>query len=312
MAGPELALQELEDSGMTTGGGPSSWTPSAMRTAEIALLGLAAARRAARRRRQAACEAALRARACVGEPASWQDRELAARHALRLVSRGQPVPGGARRRRNAAWHAARVPAGGFTRASQGELAWAAAGPRLGSRLRATADAFMSQAAVSGEGAAEGPPVPAAAAGGLRCTCGAMVFSARFASSSEDAASDPVDIDECESSSCSSARAVPRPARGEAAEGVARVPDRCVAAGEGSGAAALAWVPVGLPQDPGEGLLFANGGASSSDPFSATAWPSAGVRSPSASASAFTLSRIVAPDSEDDACQNEYDPSDFDF
>ncbi|CAK0877050.1 unnamed protein product [Prorocentrum cordatum] len=311
MAGPELALQELEDSGMTTGGGPSSWTPSAMRTAEIAFLGPFAARRAARRRRQAACEAALRARACVGEPGSWQDTELAARHKLRLVSRGQPAPGGARRR-NAAWHSARVLAGGFTSASQGELAWAAAGPRLGSRLRATADVFMPQAAVSGEDDAEGPPVPAAAAGGLRCTCGAMVFFSRFASSSEDAASDPIDIDECESSSCSSARAVPRPAREEAAEGVARVPDRCDAAGEGSCAAAPARVHVGLPLDPGESLLFASGGASSSDHSSSTAWPSAGVWSPSASASAFTSSRIVISDSEGDACQNEYDLSDFDF
>ncbi|CAK0906573.1 unnamed protein product, partial [Prorocentrum cordatum] len=55
-------------------------------------------------------------------------------------AQGRRVPGAARRRRNAAQHAGRVPAGGFVTASEAELAWAAGGPRLDARLLCLADA----------------------------------------------------------------------------------------------------------------------------------------------------------------------------
>ncbi|CAK0888337.1 unnamed protein product [Prorocentrum cordatum] len=71
-------------------------------------------------------------------------------------------------------------------------------------------------------------------------------------------------------------------------------------GEGPGAAARAWVPAGLPRDPGEGLLFANGSAAATDPSTSTP-----------SAKGLSLSRVVACDSEDDGLLNEYDLSDFD-
>ena len=63
-------------------------------------------------------------------PGGWRDRELAARPALQLRAVGRPVPGRTRRRRNAAWHSAAAPACGFARASDADIALAAAGPRL--------------------------------------------------------------------------------------------------------------------------------------------------------------------------------------
>ncbi|CAK0812768.1 unnamed protein product [Prorocentrum cordatum] len=72
-------------------------------------------------------------------------------------------------------------------------------------------------------------------------------------------------------------------------------------GEGPGAAARARVPAGLPRDPGEGLLFANGSAAAADPSTSTP-----------SAKGLSLSRVVACDSEDDGLLNECDLSDFDF
>ena len=73
----------------------------------------------------------LRAHAEPPAPGSWQDRELAARPALVRATAGRRVSGAARRRRNTALHARRSPPSGFARASGAELAWAAAGPRLG-------------------------------------------------------------------------------------------------------------------------------------------------------------------------------------
>ncbi|CAK0887633.1 unnamed protein product [Prorocentrum cordatum] len=64
-------------------------------------------------------------------PGSWRDRELAARPALQAAAAGARVCGRRRRRRNAAWHALRVPVGGFTTASDAAIAEVAAGPRLG-------------------------------------------------------------------------------------------------------------------------------------------------------------------------------------
>ncbi|CAK0839557.1 unnamed protein product [Prorocentrum cordatum] len=113
---------------MATGGGrTSSWLPGPLRTDEAAAAGPSAARRAARARARLACEAALR-RALGSKdhaPGSWRDREVASRPALQALASRRRVPGAARRRRNAAWHAADAPVGGFT------LAKAAAGPRLG-------------------------------------------------------------------------------------------------------------------------------------------------------------------------------------
>ena len=116
---------------MATGGGPMVWRPSALRAFESLVLGPSAARRAARVRRQRACEAALRDLAGGGAvPGGWRDRELAARPALQLRAASRPVPGRTRRRRNAAWHSAAAPACGFARASDADIALAAAGPRL--------------------------------------------------------------------------------------------------------------------------------------------------------------------------------------
>ncbi|CAK0822336.1 unnamed protein product [Prorocentrum cordatum] len=70
-----------------------------------------------------------------------------------------------RLRRNAAWHACRVPPGGFTAASSADLSWAAAGPRLGHTaggMRAEAASFVPRAACR--------------AMGVRCSCGAVAFS----------------------------------------------------------------------------------------------------------------------------------------
>ncbi|CAK0909666.1 unnamed protein product, partial [Prorocentrum cordatum] len=64
-------------------------------------------------------------------PGSWRDRELAARPALQAAVAGARVCGRRRRRRNAAWHARRVPVGGFATASDAAIAEVAAGPRLG-------------------------------------------------------------------------------------------------------------------------------------------------------------------------------------
>ncbi|CAK0867651.1 unnamed protein product, partial [Prorocentrum cordatum] len=116
---------------MAAGCGPNAWRPSEQRANDILALGVSGARRAARARRRAACEAAARAHVpprCA--PGSWRDREAAARPALRLAALGLRVPGGARCRRNAAWHAARAPPGGFAGATSAALAQAAAGPRL--------------------------------------------------------------------------------------------------------------------------------------------------------------------------------------
>ncbi|CAK0886374.1 unnamed protein product [Prorocentrum cordatum] len=115
-----------------TGGRPLLWRPSSLRSQEDAALGRSAARRRARRRCRQACENALRKLAeAEARPGSWQDRERAARPALVLAASGRRVPGARRRRRNAALHAARIPAVGFAAASEADLAWAAAGPRLG-------------------------------------------------------------------------------------------------------------------------------------------------------------------------------------
>ncbi|CAK0822054.1 unnamed protein product [Prorocentrum cordatum] len=103
---------------------------SALRRKEEAEVGASAARRRARARRLLAATAAV-GKAASGGPGSWQDREAAARPALRRAAAGRRVPGAMRRRRNAAWHALLVPAGGFARASVAGLSRAAAGPRLG-------------------------------------------------------------------------------------------------------------------------------------------------------------------------------------
>jgi len=122
---------EFEDM-MATGSGPSVWLPGALRAREAIVLGPSAARRAARVRRQRACEAVLRDLLGDGaaDPGGWRDREQAARPALQLRAAGLRVPGRARRRRNAAWHAAAAPSCGFVRASDDAIAQAAAGPRL--------------------------------------------------------------------------------------------------------------------------------------------------------------------------------------
>lgn len=116
---------------MAAGGRPSQWRPTSLRASEALRLGPSAARRAARRRAQVACEAAVARRP--GRPAagSWQDREAASRPALRLASAGRRVPGAARYRRNAAWHAADAPEVGFASAPMAEIQASAAGPRLG-------------------------------------------------------------------------------------------------------------------------------------------------------------------------------------
>lgn len=117
---------------MAAAGRPEKWRPSSQREWEILTLGPSAARRAARARARRACEAGLRAAlgAAACAPGSWRDRELASRPALQCRAEGRRVSGAARRRRNAAQHAARVPAGGFAHASDAGLALAAAGPRL--------------------------------------------------------------------------------------------------------------------------------------------------------------------------------------
>ena len=103
---------------------------SALRRLEEDAVGASAARRRARVRRLQAAVAAV-GKAAKGGPGSWQDREAAARPALRLAASGCRVPGATRRRRNAAWHAQLAPAGGFARASAAGISLAAAGPRLG-------------------------------------------------------------------------------------------------------------------------------------------------------------------------------------
>ena len=172
---------------MATGGCPS-WRPNTQRQFETFSMGATAARQLARKRARAALEAALRPLLLErGAPGSWVDRERASRPALRLVAAGERVPGVQRRRRNAAWHASRVPIGGFASASSGCIAWAAAGPRLGQGgrgLLAAASPFVPQAACS--------------AAGIRCTCGATVWP-RHASlpaqppSADLAAAEPVPL-----------------------------------------------------------------------------------------------------------------------
>ncbi|CAK0834130.1 unnamed protein product [Prorocentrum cordatum] len=103
---------------------------SALRMKEEAEVGASAARRRARARRLLAAEPAV-SKADRGGPGSWQDRGAAARPALRFAAVRGRVPGTMRRRRNAAWHALLVPAGGFARASAPGIVRAAAGPRLG-------------------------------------------------------------------------------------------------------------------------------------------------------------------------------------
>ncbi|CAK0838589.1 unnamed protein product [Prorocentrum cordatum] len=111
---------------MAAGGCPLMWRPSVIRIMETDSLGASAARRAARRRGRAALEAALRPLvAARGAPGSWVDRERASRPALQKIAAGDRVPGVMRLRRNAAWHARRVPPGGFTAASSAALSWAA-------------------------------------------------------------------------------------------------------------------------------------------------------------------------------------------
>ncbi|CAK0840194.1 unnamed protein product [Prorocentrum cordatum] len=124
---------------------PQRWRPTGLREAESAALGPTAARRAARARRMAALVAGCRAGPW--PPGSWQDREQAARPALRSAAAGLRVAGRPRRRRNAAWHAADPPPRGFARATDEELEASAAGPRL--------PAFAGQ----------GGPLPAPARGG---------------------------------------------------------------------------------------------------------------------------------------------------
>ena len=119
---------------MATGGGRSnSWLPGQLRTFEVATAGPSVARRSARARARMACEAALHK--ALGDydhaPGSWRDREAASRPALQALASGGRVPGAARRRRNAAWHAADAPESGFTGATQADLAKVASGPRLG-------------------------------------------------------------------------------------------------------------------------------------------------------------------------------------
>ncbi|CAK0821623.1 unnamed protein product [Prorocentrum cordatum] len=121
---------------MATGGCPPGRRP--MRIVETELLGASAARRTARRRRQLALEAGLRRSAGSRGPAapgSWQDREQAARPALQAAVAGVRVSGIRRYRRNAAWHAAGVPAAGFARATASALAEVVAGPRRGACAR---------------------------------------------------------------------------------------------------------------------------------------------------------------------------------
>ncbi|CAK0883699.1 unnamed protein product, partial [Prorocentrum cordatum] len=103
---------------------------SALRRKEEAEVGASAARRRARARRLLAAAAAV-GKAASGGPGSWQDREAAARPALRRAAAGRRVPGAMRRRRNAAWRALLAPAGGFARAPAAGLSRAAAGPRMG-------------------------------------------------------------------------------------------------------------------------------------------------------------------------------------
>ncbi|CAK0862674.1 unnamed protein product [Prorocentrum cordatum] len=67
------------------------------------------------------------AHAAAALPGSWQYRERAARPALRLAAAGARVPGSARRRTNAAWHAAVAPAAGFARVCDAAISVAASG-----------------------------------------------------------------------------------------------------------------------------------------------------------------------------------------
>ncbi|CAK0908555.1 unnamed protein product [Prorocentrum cordatum] len=141
------------------------WRPSELRIMEKDFLGASAARRAARRRGRAALEAALRPLvAARGAPGPWVDRERASRPTLQRIAAGDRVPGAMRLRRNTAWHACRVPPGGFTAASSADLSWAAAGPRLGHTaggMRAEATPFVPRAACR--------------AVGVRCNCGTAVW-----------------------------------------------------------------------------------------------------------------------------------------
>ncbi|CAK0799810.1 unnamed protein product [Prorocentrum cordatum] len=61
----------------------------------------------------------------------WVDRERVSRLALQRLAAGDRVPGVMRLRQNTAWHARRVPPGGFTAASSAALSWVAAGHCLG-------------------------------------------------------------------------------------------------------------------------------------------------------------------------------------
>ncbi|CAK0833687.1 unnamed protein product [Prorocentrum cordatum] len=160
---------------MVTGCRPSSWRPpTSTRASDTAAVGAPSARRLARRRRRDACEAWLRSRAGAAASGSWQDREQAARPALVAAAAQRRVPGRARRRCNASLHARRVPPRGFCRASEAELAWAAAGERLGQQDRGTAPAVPRLASPLLKSDAlsfvpgHGPP--------WIYTCGATVFS----------------------------------------------------------------------------------------------------------------------------------------
>jgi len=158
-----------------------------------------------------------------------------------------------------------------------------------------------------------PPAPAAAADGVRCTCGAMIFPGAATRSVRDVASDPI---------CASEFGAP-PARAFAAEEPARGRDD---EGDSSGTAASGplrgmtargavtpppaagvWEPVGLPKDPREGLLFANVAAPSSAQFCASSCSPAGLRLLSTRGAGFPSSSFVAYDSEDDDDPlNEFD------
>ncbi|CAK0837783.1 unnamed protein product [Prorocentrum cordatum] len=178
---------------------------------------------------------------------------------------------------------------------------AAAGPAVGgSAMRADVVAFVPLGAGAGDGAAEVPPVPGAADGGMTCsTCGAIVFPGAVVRSMWDVATDPICVSEF--GAVESNFLGPPPARAFAAEEPARGRDD---EGDGSGIAASgplrgrtarrvmqpppaagAWEPVGLPVDTGEGLLFANCAASSSVMFFSSPSSSAGMRLTSSTAGA---------------------------
>jgi len=171
---------------------------------------------------------------------------------LQLRAEGRRVPGRVRRRRNAAWHAAEAPSGGFVRASDACIASAAAGPRLDGEFAGAHSLPPGRVGGAGglPGAADPPSVLRASA--AEFFPAPVVFSAGVVEPQEPCVvpqQSPLPHDDGG-----------RPAT--VTEIVEEEFESWVPQWEEPSCAAVpspppagSWAPVGLPLDPGEGRLF---------------------------------------------------------